>query len=320
MHKTANRSPIGDIPFSAVFTALGTVNSIRIDVCQNRAAAEQALGRAKERVLALHEKLSVFRPDSEISLLNASAGGEGVSLSEDTLLLLSESRRYSRLSDKAFSVTTRALSALWEIHARCGSIPNRVEVERARALVEDQDILIDETARTAWLRRPGQSVDLGAIAKGFAADEVRRILLQGGATSALVNLGGTVVSIGAARQVGIQHPDRTTGAVMGRILLKDGCAVTSGDYERYYEVDGVRYHHIVDPRTGYPSQADLRSVTLIGKSALALDALSTAIFVLGAEQGAHLIAEAGAEAVFVDCALNVFCTEGLRGNFELLQP
>jgi thiamine biosynthesis lipoprotein len=107
---------------------------------------------------------------------------------------------------------------------------------------------------------------------------------------------------------------------MGRVRLSDTCAVTSGDYERFYEVDGTRYHHIVDPRTGYPSRSGLRSVTLIGTSALALDALSTAVFVLGADAGLPLIREAGVEAVFVTDQLDVFCSEGLRGNFELLLP
>jgi len=105
---------------------------------------------------------------------------------------------------------------------------------------------------------------------------------------------------------------------MGRISLANACAVTSGDYERYYEVDGTRYHHIVDPRTGYPSRANIRSVTLIGESALALDALSTAVFVLGAEAGMPLIQQAGVEAVFVTDKLDVFCTDGLRENFEIL--
>jgi len=303
---------------SSVFPALGTSNLIQIFEFQDRIAASVALKRAEERVRTLHDRLSVFQPESELSLLNAAAGCGGVSVGEDTLHLLSESKRYSQLSGGAFSITTRALSALWEIHARCGSVPGRAEVEHALSLVCDEDILLDEEVGTAELRRFGQSVDLGGIAKGYAADEVRRILLEGGVTDAMINLGGTVISIGRARNVGIQHPDHMTGIAMGRVSLQNACAVTSGDYERYYEVDGVRYHHIVDPNTGYPSRANLRSVTLIGESATALDALSTAVFVLGGTQGLQLVQQAGVEAVFVTNELNVFCTEGLRGNFELL--
>ena len=147
---------------------------------------------------------------------------------------------------------------------------------------------------------------------------MRRILQEGGVTDALINLGGTVSSIGRERKIGIQHPDRATGIAMGRITLENGCVVTSGDYERFYEVDGVRYHHIVDPRTGYPAKSSLRSVTLIGDNATELDALSTAAFVLGEAEGLRLIQQTGVEAIFVTDSLNVFCTEGLRNNFQLL--
>ena len=300
------------------FLALGTGNRIQIFDYLDRIVAGEALKRAEARVRQLHDALSVFLPESEISLLNASAGCGSVAVGADAFLLLAESRRYSKESGGAFSITTRALSALWEIHARCGTVPSRAEVEHALALVNDDDIQLDEAANTAELKRFGQSADLGGIAKGYAADEVRRVLQEGGVTGALINLGGTVCVIGETKRVGIQHPDRVTGISMGRVSLADTCAVTSGDYERYYEVDGVRYHHILDPRTGYPSRAGLRSVTLIGESALALDALSTAVFVLGAEEGLALARQHGAEAVFVTDQLDVFCTDGLRENFEIL--
>ena len=319
MHLSTQQRLLDEGPYTAVFTALGTVNQIRIFASRQRESAKDALRLAQERVEDLHRRLTVFSPDSEIALFNAAAGGAEIPISRDAMMLLRESKRYSAVSGGAFSITTRPVSALWRIHARCGSVPTRVEVEQALALVNDRDIQLDWDAQTARLRLPGQSVDFGAIAKGYAADEVRRILLEGGVTSALINLGGTVAVIGEVRHVGIQHPESMTGIAMGRVSVQDRCAVTSGDYERYYEVDGVRYHHILDPRTGYPSRSGLRSVTLIGESALAMDALSTAVFVLGAKDGAQLVREAGAEAVFVDYALNVFCTEGLRGDLELLQ-
>ncbi|MEZ4628775.1 MAG: FAD:protein FMN transferase [Eubacteriales bacterium] len=231
-----------------IFTALGTTNRIQVLSYRERIAAREALKRAEARVRALHDNLSVFQPESELSLLNASAGCSSVPVGKDAFYLLSESLRYAAISGGAFSITTRALSALWEIHARCGTVPLRSEVEHALSLVNDQDILLDQDAQTAELRRFGQSVDLGGIAKGFAADEVRDILVGGGVTEAVINLGGTVCVIGSAKHVGIQHPDRMTGSPMGRILLANACAVTSGDYERFYEVDGTRYHHILDPR------------------------------------------------------------------------
>ena len=229
------------------FPALGTGNQIQAFEYVDRISAGEALKRAEERVRSLHDRLSVFQPESELSLLNASAGCDPVPVGEDAFFLLSQSKRYSALSGGTFAITTRALSSLWRLHARCGTVPNRAEVEQAAAMVSDEDILLDAEARTAELRRFGQSVDLGSIAKGYAADEVRRILIEGGVTDALINLGGTVSTIGRPRRVGIQHPDRFTGIAMGRVSITNACVVTSGDYERYYEVDGVRYHHIVDP-------------------------------------------------------------------------
>ena len=303
---------------SRLFRALGTMNTISVEQAQDHARAADALERAERRVLELDEALSAFRPESEVSLLNASAGCKEVSVGPDTMFLLKESKRYSAMSGGAFSVTTRPLSALWELNARCGTVPTRPEIEQAMLLVCDAEIALDEEAGTAMLKRFGQAVDFGGIAKGYAADEVRRILLEGGVTSALINLGGTVVSLGRERNVGIQHPDRCTGIAMGRVTLLDSCAVTSGDYERYYEVDGVRYHHILDPRTGYPSRSNLRSVTLIGEAAMELDALSTAIFALGMEEGLPLAEQSGVESIVVTDALDVFCSERLRENFSLL--
>ncbi|MCE5188975.1 MAG: FAD:protein FMN transferase [Eubacteriales bacterium] len=303
---------------SRLFHALGTMNTILVEQAEDYTEAADALERAERRVLELNDTLSVFRPESEVSRLNASAGCKDVGIGSDTMHLLKESKRYSQATGGAFSITTRPLSALWEINARCGTVPSRAEVEQALLLVNDEDILLDEESGTAALRRFGQAVDFGGIAKGYAADETRRILLEGGVTSALINLGGTVISLGKDRNVGIQHPDRCTGIAMGRVALCDSCAVTSGDYERYFEVDGVRYHHILDTKTGYPSRSELRSVTLIGTSAIALDAVSTAIFALGAAAGLPLADHFGAEFVVVTDALDVFCSEQLRGNFSLL--
>lgn len=304
--------------FSRLFRALGTMNTIVVDQATSHPRAVDALECAERRVLELDMTLSAFRPESDVSLLNASAGCKAVSVGADTMYLLKESKRYSEETGGAFSVTTRPLSALWELNARCGTLPSRAEIEQSLLLVNDADIALDEECGTAALRRFGQAVDFGGIAKGYAADEVRRILQEGGVTSALINLGGTVFSLGKERSVGIQHPDRCTGIAMGSVMLRDQCAVTSGDYERYYEVDGVRYHHIVDPRTGSPSRTKLRSVTLIGESAMELDALSTAVFVLGAEDGMPLIERANAEAILITDSLDVFCTERLREHFSLL--
>ncbi len=299
---------------SKLFRALGTLNTIQLF----EDAPGDVLDRAEQRVQELDDKLSVFKPDSEISLLNAAAGVKPVALSVDTMDLLRAGKRFSAMTDGAFSLTTRPLSTLWSLNARCGSVPTRMEIEQALHLVSDADLILDEQNQTGMLNKFGQAVDLGGIAKGYAADEVKRILKEGGVKNAIVNLGGTVSVLGDSRMVGIQHPDRTTGISMGRLSLSDRSIVTSGDYERYFEVENIRYHHILDPETGYPANAGLRSVTVIGENAMALDVLSTAIFVLGAEDGVRLARRLGVETVLVTAGLDVYCSDALRGIFSLL--
>lgn len=299
---------------SRMFRALGTINTIQVF----DAACTEALECAEQRVLELDDRLSVFKPESEIARLNAHAGGKPVVVSADTMTLLQAGLCYSRETCGAFSMTIRPLIALWSIHASCGTVPDRTELERALLLVNDEDLHLDPKRGTAVLARQGQAVDLGGIAKGYAADEVKRILTEHGVANAIINLGGTVFIMGDSRVVGVQHPDRCTGISMGRLELKNQAVVTSGDYERFYEVDGVRYHHILDPNTGYPAKSGLRSVTVTGSCAMELDALSTAIFVLGKKEGARLAQEHGMGLVLVTDQLDVFCSDSLCGSFSLL--
>ena len=161
---------------SKLFRALGTLNTIQLfdDV------PGDVLDRAERRVQELDDKLSVFKPESEISLLNAAAGVKPVTLSVDTMNLLRAGKRFSAMSGGAFSLTTRPLSTLWSLNARCGSVPTRVEIEQELSLVNDKGLILDEQKQTAMLNTFGQAADLGGIAKGYAADEVRRILKEGG--------------------------------------------------------------------------------------------------------------------------------------------
>ena len=155
------------VALSTKFSALGTGNQIQIVAFEDRILAGEALKRAEERVRSLHDTLSVFQPESELSLLNASAGCGAVAVGADTLRLLEESKHYSELSGGAFSVTTRALSALWEIHARCGSVPGRAEVEHALSLVCDEDIELDEEAHTVSSNALDRALTSAASQKGM---------------------------------------------------------------------------------------------------------------------------------------------------------
>jgi len=294
------------------FFALGTVNTITIPGCSRK----DILQTAKDRVLELDDRLSVFKEDSEISQINQAAGRGFVKVHSDTFYLIQAAVHFSALTEGVFDITACPMVALWGIGKKNAWIPSQEEISRMRSLVDYRDILMDETACTVMLKQHGQAIDLGSIAKGYAADEVRRILLENSVTEALINLGGTVVAIGPPCTLGIQHPMKETGIPMGRLTMTNMAAVTSGSNEKYFIKDGVRYHHILDPRTGCPAHSGLLSITLIGESAMALDALTTAVFILGMQKGITLIKQFQFQAVFITDTLDVFTTDGLKNRFS----
>jgi thiamine biosynthesis lipoprotein len=167
-------------------------------------------------------------------------------------------------------------------------------------------------------------LDFGGIAKGYAADALSEILRESGATGALVDLGGNILAFGSKPdespwRIGIQNPFESRGAVIGVLKIGASAVVTSGVYERYSELQGVRYHHILDPFTGYPSDNGLASVTIVTDDAMAADALSTGVFVLGLPKGSKLVEELPTvEAIFVTDERAIFLTSGLTAAFELL--
>lgn len=169
------------------------------------------------------------------------------------------------------------------------------------------------------LRREGQQFDLGATAKGYAADEAERILAENGVKEAIINLGGTIRVMGEPQKVGIQNPFEKTGVAFASLDISSGAVVTSGLYEQGFTMEGKTYHHIVNPRTGYPSQTELAGVTLVGENAEKLDALSTTAFMLSLPRAVELIRSADAEAVFVNKTGNVYVTDGLKPRFAFIE-
>ena len=296
------------------FFALGTVNSIYAP----QLVDQKCLQNAIKRVMELDDRLSVFKQNSDISQINIAAGKNYVKVHPDTWEMIKTAVHFSEISAGTFDITIRPLVELWGIGKKEKYIPMPKLITKTLCLVNYQDILFDEQEKRIMLRRSGQAIDLGAIAKGYAADEVRRILGENGITNALINLGGTVISLGTPHAIGIQNPLKPTGMSMGRLEIKDLAVVTSGSYEKFFVQDEKIYHHILDPRTGNPANSGLQSITLIGKSAMELDALSTAIFILGIEKGRFLAERYRAEAIFVTQAQDVLTTPGLKNSFSLV--
>ena len=255
--------------------------------------------------------------DSLISQINQAAGRQPVAVDEDTFEVLRQAKRYGRITEGAFDVTVGPLADLWRRAMEERQLPGDEAVWQALALVNFANITLDEEAHTVLLEKAGQRIDLGGIAKGYAVDELRKRLRRHGVHRALLDLGGTVAALGCGLPVGIRDPFRPDGAPMGTLMLEDRIAVTSGVYERFAYMDGYRYHHVVDPRTGYPSKSGLVSVTLVGENGGALDAFATAALILGMEKSAPMLAEQGMDAVFVTEQGQVFVTRGLKRQFHL---
>ncbi|MGI6777021.1 MAG: FAD:protein FMN transferase [Acetivibrionales bacterium] len=298
--------------------AMGTPITQRVYGKNGEKAAEQVI----EKIRDIESRMTVNAPGGEINHLNDSAGIDGVRLSEDTLYVLEKAGYYSQLSGGSFDITVGPLIKAWGIVSENSHIPEKQDIQNMLRLVDYRNVSINKANMTAKLERKGQNVDLGAIVKGFAGDEAVKIYKENGINSAFINLGGNVVVVGnkpdgSHWRIGVQNPRAVNGKYIGIIEVSDKAVVTSGDYERYFESGGKRYHHILDPKTGYPSDSGLISVTVVSGTSIDADALSTSLFVMGLEKGYEL-AEAinGIEAIFITEQKEVYTTNGLRDSFS----
>jgi len=262
---------------------------------------------------------------SGVVMINEKAGIEPVKVRADLLEVLEKALHYAALSDGAFDPTVGPLVQLWGIGTDAQRIPGDEEIARALALVNWRDVAIDRDAGTVFLQREGMALDLGAIAKGYAGDEAARIAREAKIKRAVFDLGGNIITLGWREQkksspwrIGIQNPVSGRGSYIGVVTVHDASVVTSGVYERYFEADGKRYHHLLSTTDGYPVANGLLSVTIVTAHSIDADALSTAVFTLGFERGKALIDPIpGAEAIFVFDDHSVMMTGGLAGVFTL---
>ena len=296
-----------------IFFAMGTVNSITVFE-----KADEALTAAKNRVTELHRRLSAYADDSQISAINRNAGTAPVQVSADTFSLIERAVQYSEITGGCFDMTARPLAQLWKTAMKNGIFPNEIAIKKAKVLTNYKDILLDREQQTVLLRNKGQQLDPGGIAKGYAADEVRRILREYGVQNAVINLGGTVINLGDTRKIGLQTPFAENGQHFASLQIADGMAVvSSGIYEQFRMMNGKRIQHIADPRTGFPSDSGLIGVTLIGRNAEELDALATAVLILGAADSPEILRQREIGAVFITDERQVFVTENLRGKLTI---
>jgi FAD:protein FMN transferase len=306
-------------PYAESHFALGTVCTVTL--------YEKLEGFDFQEVFDLiddiESRMSVQISASEVSAVNDAAGKNPVIVSEDTFFVIRESLGYSEASGGAFDITVQPLVELWGIGTEAARVPEEGEIDSALALTNYQDIRLDEKAGSIFLMKTGMAVDLGGIAKGYAADKAKEYLLDRGFSRGIINFGGNVIAFGTKAskelwKIGIQDPFDSRGSQIGIIHTKENSIVTSGIYERYFEKDGRVYHHILDTRTGYPVDNNLASVTIVTGKCITADAFSTMVFSLGIDEGMKLIESKPAiEGVFVTKDKEIITSSGLKDSFAL---
>ena len=295
--------------YTADFFAMDTFMSITA-YGENEQAAQDTAVQLEQRINALEPALSRTREDSDLYRLNH-ADGAVCEVSEDTYAAIEAAVQYAEWTGGAFDPTMAPLTDLWGINTDNAHIPAQAEIDAALAHVGYQNIELLGDNQVRLLN--GAQLDLGGIGKGFATDAAAALL--DGSASVLATLGGNIGAYGENPNrdsgnwvVGIADPDNSAD-YLATVEVRGLSVVTSGDYERYFEQDGKRYHHIFDPATGYPADSGLRSVTVIDERSTCADALTTALFVMGLEDGMAFCAEHDIAAVFVTADKQVHTTE-----------
>ena len=274
--------------------------------------AEAAIDAVIAEMHRIDELMSHYKPESQLSQINREAANGPAKVDAELAALIARALEFSELSGGAFDITYASVGYLYDYREH--RHPSEAQIQAALPAISWRHVVVDRQASTVRFTQPGVRIDLGGIAKGYAVDSAARILQARGIRNATVSAGGDSRILGDRRGrpwiIGIRHPD-DPDRVIARIPLEDAAISTSGDYERYFNENGVRYHHIIDPHTG-KSPVGVRSVTVIGPNATLTEGLTKSVFVMGPERGLALIeTQEGVDAVVVRSDGRVFYSKGL---------
>ncbi|MDH5762010.1 MAG: FAD:protein FMN transferase [Nitrospinota bacterium] len=263
---------------------MGTLVEITVSHSDSK-VIQSATTQAFDEMQRIEQLMSTYRPDSEISRINRAAGKEAVPVSPEVEEVIQEGIFWSKQSSGAFDITVEPLVQLWDFNGEKEIVPADSTIEKTAALVNYRNIEIKD--HTVRLTQPGMAINVGGLAKGYAVDRAVSIL-RDKVTSGIINAGGDLYAFGQKSEgnlwnIGLQHP-RKPQAILAAFAVQNQAVATSGDYQRYFIKDGVRYHHIFDPQTGKPARTMI-SVTIITTEVMDADALATAVFVMGPNKG-----------------------------------
>jgi thiamine biosynthesis lipoprotein len=293
----------------------------------DEAALRAMFAKAFAEIRRLEGLMTTWRDDSEVSRINAAAGTGAVTVGPETLAVIEKSVWMSERSEGVFDITFEAMHGLWKFDEDLEErVPPRAAVEAARQLIDFRKIKIDHDARTVMLEKRGMRMSLGGIAKGYAVDAAARVLRAEGLQAFMVQAGGDLFvqgkkPDGSRFRVGVRDPrGKDANDYFALLEVEDHAFSTAGDYERGFVKGGRRYHHIIDPRTGFPATAS-RSVTIWAGDAFTADAIDDAVFILGPEKGLKLVDSLpDAGAVIVDEHNKVWISDRLKDKLHVLRP
>ncbi|MGL5245926.1 MAG: FAD:protein FMN transferase [Sarcina sp.] len=306
-------------PINKTELFMGTAIKISLYDSNDEAILDEAFNKIKE----IENLVSINKTNTELNKVNESAGKESVKISDITFDIIKTGLKYCNLSDGSFDITIGPLVKLWSIGLPNARIPNKQEINSTLSLINYKNVELNEHNKTIFLKNPNMAIDLGAIAKGYAADEVANLLKEKGIQSAIIDLGGNIYALGSKPtgeywKIGIQNPFNNRGEIVGTISECNKSIVTSGIYERFIEDDGVKYHHILNPKTGYPYENELAGITIVSDKSVDGDALSTTIFSKGLKEGLSLVEKLNnTEAIFITIDKEIYLSSGLKDKFNI---
>lgn len=298
---------------------MGTVISVTLYDSND----EHILDKIFNKVRHLESILSINKNGTLVDKINESAGIEPVQVDNDTYTIIKKGIEYSTLSNGLFDISIGPIVKLWNIGLPEARVPSQEEINSKLSLVGYSDIELNDKENSVFLKRKGMMLDLGGIAKGYTADIISNILTEEKVKSAIIDLGGNIFAHGEKINgddwnVGIQNPLSDRGDIIGSIKVKNKSVVTSGIYERYLEKDGVKYHHILSPKTGYPYNNEIAGITIISDKSVDGDALSTSVFAMGIDEGIKFVnTQPEIDAIFVTKDNKVYITNGIKDIFKL---
>ena len=306
-------------PLSKTELLMGTVVTVTLYDSNDEGILDKVFTKVKE----LESTLSINENGTLVDKINESAGIEPVKVDYDTYTVIKKGLEYAKLSNGLFDISVGPIVKLWNIGLPEAKVPTKEEIDSRMPFVGYSDVELNDEENTVFLKRQGMMIDLGGVAKGYTADVISDILTEEGVKSAIIDLGGNIFAHGlkvdgSTWRIGIQNPFSDRGDIIGTITVKNKSIVTSGIYERYIEKDGIKYHHILSPKTGYPYENELAGITIISDKSSDGDALSTSVFAMGVEEGMKFVnTQEGIDAIFVTKDNKIYITDGIRDIFKL---